>query len=230
MSPGVDDFAEEFAGMAMSSLVDLFSGYDQITLHYQDRDVTAIQAPIGLLRQTTILQGGSMSFLDDLAVKGPRSKYGGAFAEFGIRRYVLEHLQNLDKTLYLLELAGAIVSAEKSQFMMSGMEIVGWICHLNGRRPEEAKVAKVIEWPVPQNKIELRSFVGLAVYFLILIEKFQVIMKPLYLALRKDTHFEWGPAHQTAFDEIKQRLSTFPSVLPIDYDFVENCGSFMYIR
>jgi hypothetical protein len=241
MPPDVDEFAEEFAGMAMSSLVDLFSGYDQLTLHPEDRDMTAIQTPLGLLRQTTILQGAAnsvaqfqrvisvilrevfgvtaRSFLDDVAVKGPRTTYNGRFSAPGIRAYVLEHIQNLDKTLYLLELAGAVISAEKSQFMMSGIEVVGWVCDFNGRRPDEAKVAKVVEWPTPKSKEELRSFIGLAVYFRILVERFQVIMKPLYMNLRKDTAFHWEAAHQNAFDEIKHRLSTFPSVLPIDYDF-----------
>lgn len=245
MPPDADEFAEEFSGMALSSLVDLFSGYDQITLAMEDRDLTAIQTPLGLLRQTTILQGAAnsvaqfqrviswvlheifgiicRSFLDDVAVKGPRSKYNGEFALPGIRRYVLEHLQNLDRTLYLLELAGAVISAEKSQFAMSGIEIVGWVCDFNGRRPEEGKVAKLIDWPVPANKDDLRSFVGLAVYFRILVERFQIVMEPLYRSLRKDTVFFWGDDQQTAFDDVKQKLSTFPSVMPLDYSFLPLC-------
>jgi hypothetical protein len=241
MPPIADEFAEEFAGMAMASLVDLFSGYDQIELHKDDRDLTAIQTPLGLLRQTTILQGAAnsvaqfqrvisvilhsifgtkaRSFLDDVAVKGPRTTYNEEFAEDGIRQYVLEHVQNLDETLYLLELAGAVISAEKSQFLMKGIEVVGWVCDINGRRPDEAKVAKVTQWPVPSSKDELRSFVGLAVYFRILIKRFQIIMKPLYEILRKNFHFVWAEIHQAAFEEIKLRLSEFPSVLPIDYDF-----------
>jgi hypothetical protein len=242
MPPDIDEFAEDFSGMAMASLVDLYSGYDQIALHPEDRDLTAIQTPLGLLRQTTILQGAANSvpqfqrvislilyrvfgiiarpFLDDIAVKGPRTRYDDEFARPGIRRYVLEHLQNLDKTLYLLELAGAVISAEKSQFAMGGVEIVGWVCDFNGRHPEESKVAKLVEWPVPKDKDELRSFVGLAVYFRILVEFFQIIMEPLYFVLRKDSKFEWGEPQQIAFDRVKEKLSTFPAVLPIDYTFL----------
>lgn len=61
MPPDADEFVEEFSGMAMASLVDLFSGYDQINLDPRDRNMTAIQTPLGLLRQTTFLQGGSNS-------------------------------------------------------------------------------------------------------------------------------------------------------------------------
>ena len=241
MPPDADEFVEEFAGMAMTSAVDLFSGYDQIPLDERDRNMTAIQTPLGLLRQTTLLQGATNSvpqfqrviswillsilafakpFMDDVPVKGPRTRYNDEFARPGIRRFVLEHLQNLDKTLYLLELAGARVSAEKSQLAMSGLEIVGWVCDSNGRRPDERKVAKLTNWPIPTNKDEVRSFVGLAVYFRILVECFQIIMIPLYAVLRKNAVFVWGKAEQTAFDEIKTILSSFPAVMPIDYQLV----------
>ncbi|KAJ5675386.1 hypothetical protein N7462_008283 [Penicillium macrosclerotiorum] len=134
--PGADEFVEEFSGMPVMSLVDLFSGYDQLPLDERDRDMTAIQTPISLLRQTTILQGATNSiaqiqrvlewilqsiygkkvrgYLDDLPIKGPKTIYNGEFSFPGVRRFVLEHIQNLDHTLYLLELAGMVISAEKS--------------------------------------------------------------------------------------------------------------------
>ena len=111
-------------------------------------------------------------FMDDIPVKGPKTRYKDEFARPGIRRFVLEHVQNLDKTLHLLELAGARVSAEKSQLAMSGLEIVGWVCDSNGRRPDERKISKLADWPVPVNRDEVRSFVGLAVYFRILVKDF----------------------------------------------------------
>ena len=99
MPPDTDEFVEEFSGMAVASLIDLFSGYDQITLNKKDRDITVIYTPLGLLCQTTLLQGVSNSvaqfikiiskilesispnavrvFLDDIGVKGLKIKYNG---------------------------------------------------------------------------------------------------------------------------------------------------------
>jgi hypothetical protein len=45
-----NEFVEEFAGIAIASLVNLFSGYDQISLDIRDRDITVIQTGLGLLR------------------------------------------------------------------------------------------------------------------------------------------------------------------------------------
>ncbi|KAJ6110929.1 hypothetical protein N7486_003164 [Penicillium sp. IBT 16267x] len=241
MPPNADEFAEDFAGMQICSMVDLFSGYDQISLAEECRDMPAIMTPMGLFRMVTILQGGANSvaqcqrvvqfvladiygkavqaFLDDFGIKGPKTTYNDEMAFPGVRRYVLEHLKNLDETLYLLELAGMVISAEKSQFVMKGVAVVGWVCDRNGRRPDEVKVAKLVDWPTPMTVFEVRSFVGLAVYFRIVVEKFGIIIAPLYQLLKAGAPFAWGAEQQLAFDKIKRILSSFPYVLPIDYDY-----------
>jgi hypothetical protein len=56
-----DEFAEEFAGCKMSSLIDLFSGYDHVELAEESRDLTAFMTPLGLLRHTTLPQGATNS-------------------------------------------------------------------------------------------------------------------------------------------------------------------------
>lgn len=90
---------------------------------------------------------------------------------------------------------------------------------MNRRHPDKAKISKLVEWLVPISKKELRLFVGLAVYFRILIKHFQILIAPLYNLLRKNVRFQWSVKHQLVFDNIKMRLSTFPAVLPIDYSF-----------
>jgi hypothetical protein len=239
MPPDPDEFVEEFSGCAVASLIDWFSGYDQITLAEEDRDITAVQTPLGLLRQTTIQQGGANSvaqfvrivskilhdvipekaqvFLDDIGVKGPKTKYDNELSLPGIRRFMYEHIRNLDHVLWLVELAGGVVSAEKSQFLMSGIKMVGWVCDYDGRHADSAKVAKLLNWPVPTNIVELRGFNGTAVYFRVNIEKFQWVMEPLYRPMRKGNSFFWHTEQQEAFERIKEILSTFPVVLPLDY-------------
>ena len=59
--PNIDEFAEDMAGRPLISLIGLFSGYDNVPLSPESRDMTAIMTPLGLLRQTTILQGATNS-------------------------------------------------------------------------------------------------------------------------------------------------------------------------
>jgi hypothetical protein len=61
LPPNSDAFSAEFAGCAVASLYDLFSGYDQIPLVEECRDLTAFQTLLGLFRIKTIPMGATNS-------------------------------------------------------------------------------------------------------------------------------------------------------------------------
>lgn len=159
LPPNAEDFAKYFAGCAVMTLLDLLSGYDQLALHLADRDMTAIMTPLVLLRSTRILQGATNSvaqfcqsighvlesiipndcrvFLDDVGVKGSKTRYAEKDQEGlpGVRTCVFEHLMKVQEALYLLEVAGLTISAEKSKFGAPGVKVVGWVCDGLARRP-----------------------------------------------------------------------------------------------
>lgn len=193
LTPSVDEFSEEFAGCVIASLIDFFSGYDQLTLDKRSRDLTAFQTPLGLLRMTTPPQGATnsvaqfvrvimtileelfpkvaMPFIDDVGVKGPYTDYNNELKLPGIRRYVYEHLQNLDRTLERIEKAGACIGP-KSQFCYNGMVIIGFVCGAEGRGPEEAKVRKINNWIRCDNPTEAKAFMGICTYYRIWIHNY----------------------------------------------------------
>ncbi|EFW13399.1 conserved hypothetical protein [Coccidioides posadasii str. Silveira] len=59
--PNVDKYTEDFSGLVMASLCNLFSGYDNFPLAEESRDMTAIATPIGLFRHMTLVQGAMNS-------------------------------------------------------------------------------------------------------------------------------------------------------------------------
>src|SRR5438046_10248603 len=76
---------------------------------------------------------------------GPYMTYGNEEVCLGMRRYIMEHMQSLDKTREQLERAGATIGP-KSQFCMDGIKIMGFICGAEGRSPDSAKIIKILEW------------------------------------------------------------------------------------
>ena len=164
--PNIEEFAEEFAGMQVVSLLNIQSKYDQLELDKRNRDLTGFISPLELLRNCTIIQGGTNSvaqycrtmgivldnligevcrvFVDNVGVKGPRFNYDNEEALLGVRRFILEALQNVDRVLYNIELAGGTISGPKSQFLVSHIKLVGFICGADGRRPEASKVLKIV--------------------------------------------------------------------------------------
>lgn len=61
LPPFTDEFFEEFAGCTVSSLIDFFSGYDQVELAEESPDLTTLMTPLSLMRMTTLAQGARNS-------------------------------------------------------------------------------------------------------------------------------------------------------------------------
>ncbi|KAL3681112.1 hypothetical protein R1sor_024068 [Riccia sorocarpa] len=59
--PIVDEVADAFAGRAIYSIGDFYSGYDQFQLALESRDLTTIRTPLGLMRMCTLPQGATNS-------------------------------------------------------------------------------------------------------------------------------------------------------------------------
>src|SRR4051794_15602616 len=56
MSLSINEFSEKFVDCHYASLIDFFSGYNQLDLDIQSRDLTAFIMPLKLLRMTTLPQ------------------------------------------------------------------------------------------------------------------------------------------------------------------------------
>ncbi len=107
MPPSVDEFSEDFAEYPITSAVDYFAGYYQIPLDKSSHDLTAFMSLLGLVRMTRLPQGWTNSvveviciigrvhyrqiprevwpFIDDIGIKGPKSRYNDEEISPGIR-------------------------------------------------------------------------------------------------------------------------------------------------
>jgi hypothetical protein len=240
LPPNPDEFSEEFAGCQVVSLIDFFSGYDQVELHPNSRPLTAFYTPQhGLVQQCTLPMGTTNSvaefvrvvtkilqdimpdaclpYMDDIAVKGPKTDYDGKELLPGVRRFIGEHIMNIDKVLQRLEWAEATASGFKSDWCYHEMGIVGYVVDKNGRHPAPKKVQKIVEWPPCATPKDVRMFLGLCVYYRIWVEGFARIAAPLFDLLRKDIVFQWTIEADAAMMELKKRLTAPPALVSIMY-------------
>jgi transposase InsO family protein len=239
LPPNVEEFSERFAGQVISSLMDFFAGYEQVPLAIESRDMTAIETEQGLMRFTVLQQGGtnnvatfvrivnkilsrcrdiSRAFLDDVGVDGPRTKYNNEEAAPGVRKYVLEHIKNLDRVLCDIERSGATISGLKSEFCKSQLKAVGFLCDDKGRHPAPGKIAKICLWKACKTQKEIRAFLGLCVYYRVWIKDFSVVAKPMYRLLKKGVEFCWDEDCDDAMDKLKDALTNAPALSTIDYE------------
>jgi hypothetical protein len=129
--------------------------------------------------------------MDDINIKGPKTTYNNEEVIFGIRRYILEHIIWMDRVLADLERAGCTILKAKSQFCMSRLRVVGFICDALGRYPDIFKVIKIVKWPFPNDVAEARVFVKMAVYYRVFVKNFTVVAALIYFLMKKGIRFVW---------------------------------------
>ena len=85
----------------------------------------------------------------------------------------------------------------------------------SGVSVELEKVEAVMSWERPKSVFEIRSFLGLAGYYMRFIEDFSRLAAPMTRLTRKEVKFDWDDRCNEAFSELKRRLtSAFILIVP----------------
>lgn len=106
---------------------------------------------------------GAQAFLDDILGEG--DTFPSA-------------LEMLRRVFQRIEDSGMLLKAKKCFLFKLILAYLGHLLTRDGLRPDPAKVAKVVEWPIPHDAAELRRFLGLAVYYLKFQENFATTAAP----------------------------------------------------
>jgi hypothetical protein len=87
---------------------------------------------------------------------------------------------------------------------------------------DPVKVEAIMEWSVPMNFIEVRSFMGLVGYYRWFVEGFSKIANPITELQKKSKKFVWTEKCVEAFRKLKELLMTTPilKVLDMEKDFL----------
>ncbi len=75
---------------------------------------------------------------------------------------------------------------------MIDIRVIGYLCDIEGRYLDTAKIIKILKWLYYNNVIEARAFLGVYIYFCIQISDFAIVAALIYYLYRKNVIFEWG--------------------------------------
>jgi hypothetical protein len=106
----------------------------------------------------------------------------------------------------------------KCEFWLKQVTFLGHVISKGGICVDLIKVQDVLSWKAPTSVGDIRSFLGLAGYYQRFIEGFSKISKPMTELLEKDKQFEWTPACEASFQELKKRLMTAPVLVMPDME------------
>ena len=245
--PFTEQLAEQFAGRACCSMMDLYVGYDERALALSSRDYTTFQTPYGAMRLTTLPMGWTNSvpifhddvtyilqpeiphvtqpYIDDVPVRGPATRYLQANGEPetisdnpGIRRFVWEHFQDLNRIVQRIKYSGGTFSGYKTTLCAPEITVLGHRCTIDGRLPDESRVAKIMNWGPCKDVSDVRAFLGTIGVCRLFIRNFAHRAHHLVKLTRKEVDWEFGKDQLKAMDDLRQALLTSPALRPIDYE------------
>lgn len=149
-----------------------------------------------------LLRKCALVFFDDILVYSPTWEV---------------HLQHIEQVLQLLLKDSWQVKLSKCTFGRQEIAYLGHVISQAGVSTDPSKVSTVVSWPVPVTCKELRGFLGLAGYYRKFVKNFGIIAKPLTSLLKKHAVFVWTDVQESAFQSLKQALSSAPVLALPDF-------------
>ena len=73
---------------------------------------------------------------------------------------------------------------------------------------DPVKVARVCEWPIPENQTDIQAFIGFVNFYHRFIQDFSTIARPFFDLTRSDQAWNWGTKEQEAFKRLKMAVTT----------------------
>ena len=239
--PRVEEALQAVQAAVWFSSFDLAQGYLQMAMEEEDIEKTAFRARSSGLYEFTRMPfgltnaGASFCRLMEMCI-GDQQYVTLLFYLDDICIFTETADQMLDRIEFVfsrLKEFNLKIKPKKSHFFQTSVTFLGHILSADGVSPNPEKVAKIKDCPTPKTPKEVHSFVGLASYYHRFIPNFAKWAGPLHALIvpasfkqkirrgemkKSDLpEFQWTPACQEGFDQLKKALTEAPVLAYPDY-------------
>jgi hypothetical protein len=195
--PKMDYILQKVVGSQKMSMLDGFSGYNQIMVHPDDQEKTTFTTPWGTFMYAKMpfgLMNAGETFQRAMDIR------------------VFEKCRRF----------GISLNPKKSNFGMQEGKFLGHIISKEGIKIDPNRVAAILKIDIPRRKKEVQSFLGRVNFLRRFIPNLAEIIKFITNMLRKGSEIKWTPEARKSFEDIKVALTKAPVLASPDYakDFI----------
>ncbi|CAI7908869.1 unnamed protein product [Closterium sp. NIES-53] len=217
--PRVEDLLNAVQGARVFSKIDLRSGYHQIRVVPEDQHKTAFRTKRGLYEFRALPFGltNAPSTFQTL-MNTVLSEFLGLFVVVYLDDILIfskmkeERVQHLQKVSEVLRKEQLYAKQSKCGFFLPEVEFLGHVVSASDIRTNPKKIAAVQDWIASASVKDFQSFLGFATYCHRFVQGYASIASPLTDLLRKGVEYVWDPAQQQAFEQMKQSLTSSPTL------------------
>jgi hypothetical protein len=219
--PRIDSLVDAAASSELMSLLNYYSGYHQISMKKEDEPKTSFITPSGTycyLRMPEGLKnaGGSfrrmtakvldsqigrnvLIYVDDIIVKSTKQE---------------NHIADLQETFANFRQAGLELNLEKCVFGVKKGKFLGCLVSTKGIEANTSKIEAILQMEPPSTKKGAQRLAGRLASLNRFISRSVERNLPFFEILKSAEVFQWGPAQQKAFKELKQYLINLTTLTP----------------
>ena len=226
--PTIDDVLSKLSNAKVFTTCDVANAFWSIRLDDESSKLTTFETPNGRYRWLRMPFGispapeifqarmhealaglnGVNCIADDVLISG-----SGA----NVKEATVDHNRNLRAFLQRCREKGIKLNRSKLQLNRESMVFCGHELTQHGVRPDQRKVAAVLEMPPPTDKQGVMRLLGLATYLCKFCPNFSTVTAPIRALLQKDNEFCWKEDVQgIAFEKLKEMLVNAPVLAYFD--------------
>eukprot|EP00253_Pinus_taeda_P016981 PITA_16981 len=223
--PRIDELFDQVKGATMFSKIDLRSGYHQIRIKDEDIAKTTFRTRYGHYEFVVLpfgLTNAPATFM--CLMNNIFHQYLDRFVLIFIDDILVysctieEHQEHLRKVLQTLREHQLYAKLSKCDFFKEEVQYLGHVITKEGIVVDPEKIKAIMDWPVPKDVADVRSFMGLAGYYRRFVEGFSRVAFPITSLQKKRKTFHWTPNCQKSFEQLKHLLTTAPILRIADPD------------
>ncbi|WP_331035211.1 reverse transcriptase domain-containing protein [Lactovum miscens] len=222
--PRIDEILDSLGRAKFFSVLDLFSGFHQIKLEKDSRDITSFSTSEGSYRWKVLPFGlnvspNSFSRMMSLAFAGANQIQYFLYMDdvIVVGNSVAHHLKNLRGVFSICRGRNLKLNPLKCRFFRPEVTYLGHLCTSEGILPDPNKISCVLNYPAPTDKDAAKRFVAFANYYRRFLRHFAATCRPLNRLSRKNVPFIWTKECQESFDKLKEMLSKPPVLAYPDF-------------
>ena len=216
----IDDLFDQLRGARVYSKIDLRTGYHQLRVKEANIPKIAFRTRYGHFEFTVMpfgLKNAPTAFMDLMhrVFQPYLDQFVVVFVD-DILIYSQSEEENEDHLRVVLQCLRdhqLYAKFSKCEFWLTVVGFLGHVVSASSVLVDPKKVKAVMSLERLKSVFEIRSFLGLARYYMRFIEDFSRLAAPMTGLTRKEVKFEWNDLCEKAFQTLKRKLTSAPILI-----------------